>query len=255
MRMALFHSRVGFAALGFSLSAAIVAGLQLTGVFGGEGEGDAVTDYLGQEGLSICVQSDPTINPDYEINPGSGADSPEAEATSQAFGTVPVDPVEISDEDLQQAVVDAIEYGRENFWQGSYLEDYPIDVAIGCPLEPVPADQAYVAPEPEARFSFYVFAIDREQAEALEIRPDTVGLPFVTIQGGPTVEDPTFITYATYIRDSEDLADVEGLASAIGSAYGRPVDSHDGVCDDPDQPRCFDPSATPPVLDHNAPSR
>lgn len=254
-----FTSRLGLAALGLALGAAIVGGLQLTGAFGDDHETGAVTDYLGQSALSVCVDSNPPTNPDYEIHPGSGRDDyAQSEAAAETLGTVQPALVSISDDQLQEAVTEAIEFGRANYWAGSYLETRPIEVAIGCPLDPVPADQWYLADQPTSRFSLYVFSIGVEEATALGIPLDGSGLPFVTIESGPIGEDDSddgFITYATYIIRAEDLADIEEIADVIGTAYGRPSDIHDGVCDDPDHPRCFDLSATPPVLDHNAPSR
>lgn len=213
--------------LGLALGASVPLGLAVSGTLS-DPDGNVVPGYLGQDTLSICVDS----------------------------------PAGTGDE----IIINAIEFGRAELWQDTYLEAAPIAVEEGCPTGP-PADSgaAKIVSEPTSRFSILVFVIDDEQRWSsmnLSRAPDVALLSYELFRRSSHFDEFDGLTYALYIRSQETLKDSGAVADAIGAAYGiYPEDLIDGnECEGPKLGQrgaefCKPlPAGPPPSIDPENPS-
>ncbi|MEX2237286.1 MAG: hypothetical protein WEB00_07110 [Dehalococcoidia bacterium] len=188
-----------FLGAGGIVAAAVIALTRLGGETAAHEDEFTTPSFLGQESLSVCVES-------------------LAEQDSSA---------------LLDAVTKAIEQKRQSDWEGTYLAATPIDIVEGCPIKPPSSDvdEPDVVQAASSRFSIYVFLVDDAEASRLKLDGDYIPLRARESWNEDGSDDYSFASYVVYVR-LKQLDEQALLGDAIGAAWGRPPESPaDSLCD------------------------
>jgi hypothetical protein len=111
-------------AVGVAVGGLVAGGLALAGQFDGDPAPPAVSQYLGQDTLATCVDSQPVLGAMGQAQVPVEEPPPSPDATPQPG---------VDNAALEEAVNEALEHGRNTFWMGTYLETTNIAIAQGCP--------------------------------------------------------------------------------------------------------------------------